>query len=77
MFPVMVIIPVTPAQQLIERLARDLGISQITLQGWRARGRVAYRHRLPLLEAARAQGVPLDPADFDRLTVWWERPQRS
>lgn len=68
----MLIIPLTPAQQHIEQLAKQLGISKTTVQGWRARGCVAHRYRLPLLEAAKAQGVPLDPADFDRLTRWWQ-----
>ena len=68
---------ISPAQQQIEQLARQLGINHFTLQGWRARGCVAHRYRLPLLQAARAAGVELDPAEFDRIAVWFKRPPRD
>jgi hypothetical protein len=65
---------VSPEQKLIEELARDqLGLSQSVLQGWRTRGKVAYRYRLALLDLAKERGQKLDPAAFDRINLWWTR----
>lgn len=52
-------------QTFIEQLARDAGISDHTIWGWRRNGRVAHRHRLDLATAAKRQGVELTAAHFD------------
>ena len=53
---------------VIERLASVLGVKDEARRKWRERGRVDYRWRLPLIEAARATGQNLDAAAFDQFT---------
>lgn len=59
---------------MIERLAAELGLADWrALSGWRRRGRVPLRHRAKLLEAARARGLNLEPAAFDRFEIRFNR----
>jgi hypothetical protein len=52
-------------QQIIEGLAREIGISASAIQNWRRVGRVAHRHRLALVEAGRALKLTLTTEDFE------------
>lgn len=51
---------------LIEELAADLGVGSETCRKWRERERVAYKWRLPLMEAAAKAGKDIDIAVFDK-----------
>ena len=59
------------AERIIERfgglsaLARTLGHKHATtVQGWKERGYVPARQQAEVLEAAKREGIDLDPADF-------------
>lgn len=51
--------------QIIEVLARELGVHGEARRKWRERRTVPHRWRLPLLAAAKARGVEIDLATFD------------
>jgi hypothetical protein len=52
-------------QATIEALALEIGISMSSIHGWRRAGRVAYRHRQVLIDAAQERHIFVQPADFD------------
>ncbi len=60
----------TPGQKVIARFggisptAGTLGVAVSTVQGWRERGAIPKRHHGRVLEAARAAGIELGPADL-------------
>lgn len=51
--------------QIIETLAKELGVHRETRRKWRERRSVPHRWRLPLLMAAEKRGVKIDLAAFD------------
>ena len=60
----------TPGQKVIARfggirpMAGTLGVAVSTVQGWRERGAIPSRHHGRVLEAARAAGIEIGPADL-------------
>lgn len=50
---------------LIERIAADLGATDVTIRKWRSRGKVPHHMRAPLIDAAAARGYILRAAHFD------------
>lgn len=60
-------------KSVVLEMGRAVGRTVRQIQQWKARGRVPYRWRLPMLKEAAARLVPLSEADFE-----WERvPKRS
>lgn len=45
-------------------LADAAGVSQPSVHGWRRQGLIPARRQSTILAAARARGIPLEPADF-------------
>lgn len=45
-------------------LAEAAGVKQPSVHGWRREGLIPARRQAPILAAARARGIPLEPADF-------------
>lgn len=45
-------------------LAEAAGVTQPSVHGWRREGLVPARRQAAILAAARARGIPLEPADF-------------
>jgi hypothetical protein len=65
-------------QALIERLAREhLGVPRRRVEAWRYRQQVPPYLRLPLFLLAEAEGVRLEPADFEGLATGPERERRQ
>ncbi len=60
----------TQAERIIGKLggtrpaARLLGLPTSTVQSWKTGGYVPARWQARILRAARAAGIPLEPADF-------------
>lgn len=63
-------LPMTPGQRVIDRFggiaatSRAVGLMPSTVQGWWERGRIPAHRQDAVLEAARAAGIDLTPADF-------------
>lgn len=57
--------PMSAFHDIIVPLAKSLGHTDYAIEKWRVRGRVPYRWRLPLIEAAKRRGKKLDPKCFD------------
>ena len=68
---VYVIVRMKPAEQIIEKFGGISACAKIlghrnptTVQGWKERGFIPARQQREVLEAARREGIDLDPADF-------------
>lgn len=46
-------------------LATALSVTPHSMKKWKLRGAVPHKYRLPLLELAEKQGVPLTSGDFE------------
>jgi hypothetical protein len=58
--------PHTPGMNtLLTELAVAQGVTANSLKKWKKRGKVPFRYRLPLVEAAQKKGVALTSRDFE------------
>lgn len=48
----------------IRPMAAAVGVPPSTVQSWKASGVIPARRQQQVLNAARAAGIPLEPADF-------------
>ena len=53
------------SRELIDKIARDLGVTFEARKKWRQRKCVPHRWRLPIIRAAEKCGVTLDEQVFD------------
>lgn len=58
------------AKQIIEAVARSIGVSDGAIRQWRSRGKVPHHIRFDLSEAAKEQtGRKLKHADFENFNA--------
>ncbi|MGB0854884.1 MAG: hypothetical protein ACPGSI_16430 [Pikeienuella sp.] len=51
-------------REIIEPMAREMGVSAVAVEKWRERG-VPHKWRLPLLDEAEKRGIDIDRAWFE------------
>ena len=56
--------------QVVKDIAQvDLGLNRKTVEKWRTRGTVPYKHRIAIVETLMKRGIAVSISEFERMDI--------